>query len=666
MKLGRALLSLVLSAGLALSGLSDARIPHGGGGGTTTVYGYDGTITATSSGTLVNGHGTTVQLRGANIQQSAFFMIQQTSPTICSTGVVDASGGLNVNDQAAACTGSGAGTKLTATGPNTTFMAPWKFNTVRVGINEANWLGYTVYNMTGSSGSPTLTSTNPDNYGIYTNLSYPNQIAAQVAELNAAGYYVILTLAGTHPGLLGTTGQDAMADQDHSIQLWQSVAAMFGYPNGTALKRNGGNVDNRAVIFELFNEPFPSEALTFQGGFDNGYYQNNTPFVHLAGLPVTHVSGTCTNGEAFTATNGTAGTIMDVYTNTTTGYASSGLTYMNVYNVTGTNTSGNLFSTAVPIPVGTTVTGSSSSCSYTIANVNSGQYGWYVAGNQQLLSAIRTAGAGNVVLSTGNQYAHDLDDWQTYMAGQDTTAPTGWVSGGFGTWTSQEGAHWHPYPPYSWISGVAIQSGGSSYAVNDTILLPMDESGGASSNSVYWQAQLKVTSVSSGVITGVSINTYTGGTPGVAGGNTGQFANSNLGGTYYNQLLPSNPVGQYSSSGSGTGATFNLTFTSGSTLGQANIYSSLATVAAIKTAGYPVVMDEEGEHTGTGIVGSPWMANLTSWADTNGISLVAYAYTPSGGWYNVNGYDFSLELSTHTYTPGFGAFFYNWTSTHSP
>jgi hypothetical protein len=635
-------------------------------------FGFDGSISVGSSGNLVNGHGTTVQLRGANIQQSAFFMIQQSSPTIGSTGVVDASGGLNVNDQAAVTSGSGAGTVLTATGPNTTFMAPWKFNTIRVGINEANWLGYSVYQMTGTSASPVMSGAqNPDNFGIFTNLSYPNQIISQVSQLTAAGYYVILTLAGTHPGLLSTCQQDVMADQDHSIQLWQSVAAVFGYPNGTALIRNGGTVANRAVIFELFNEPFTnSDTTAYTGGFINGYYQNGSPFVHLTGLPVTGLSGTFTPGESFTATNGTAGKVANYYVNTTTGLASSGTTFLHVYNVTGTNTSGNLFTTAIPIPVGTTITGSSSGATAQISSLNSGQFGWYVAGNQQMLSAIRTAGAGNVVLCSGTNFAHQLSGWLTNMAGTDTTAPAGWVSGGFGAWTSQLGAHWHPYPAFSQITAVTVQSGGSGYAVNDTILLPMDESGGANSGGVYWQAQLKVTGVSGGVINGIAINPYTGGTPGVAGGQNGITGNSS-GGVYSNLLIPSNPVAQSTTSGSGSGATFNLTFTNISAGGGAEV-SNLPGIVAIKTAGYPVALTETGEHTGTGIVGAPWMAELTSWADTNGISVVTYAYTPNIGWFNAQGYDFTLALSTltggayRTPSPGYGVFMFNWLSTHSP
>lgn len=80
---------------------------------------------------------------------------------------------------------------------------------------------------------------------------------------------------------------------------------------------------------------------------------------------------------------------------------------------------------------------------------------------------------------------------------------------------------------------VTIAAGGASYAVNDTIHL-----GG--SVTPFQAAILKVTGVSTGAVTSVSVQT-----PGIYPGG-----------------VPSNPVPQASSSGSGTGATFNLTWDS--------------------------------------------------------------------------------------------------------
>jgi hypothetical protein len=83
---------------------------------------------------------------------------------------------------------------------------------------------------------------------------------------------------------------------------------------------------------------------------------------------------------------------------------------------------------------------------------------------------------------------------------------------------------------FSEAGSVAIASGGVGYAVNDTITLgPL---------GIY--ATIKVTSVSGGVITGATIQTK----PQVQ-----------------TKFLPTNPVPQVLSSGGGTGASFNITWT---------------------------------------------------------------------------------------------------------
>lgn len=84
----------------------------------------------------------------------------------------------------------------------------------------------------------------------------------------------------------------------------------------------------------------------------------------------------------------------------------------------------------------------------------------------------------------------------------------------------------------SGVSAVAIANGGSGYAVGDRITL----TGGTFSTA----AVIGVTSVSSGAITGAFVRV-----PGVY------------------QTNPTNPVSQGSTTGGGTGATFNLTFNAG-------------------------------------------------------------------------------------------------------
>jgi hypothetical protein len=142
-------------------------------------------------------------------------------------------------------------------------------------------------------------------------------------------------------------------------------------------------------------------------------------------------------------------------------------------------------------------------------------------------------------------------------------------------------------------------------------------------------------------------------------------AGSPVGGAYCNLMLPSNPVPQYSSSGKGTGANFNLAFTAVGGTGWPN-YSHWSSAAALTTTpGVPVVITETGEHYGIGVSGSPWMSELTSFCDRDGISLVAFAYTPSHVWNDLKGGDLALIDGSHNPTPGYGAFMYNWFTTHN-
>ena len=62
-------------------------------------------------------------------------------------------------------------------------------------------------------------------------------------RLNAAGIIAIVNLHFSAPGATVPDDQSPMADADHSPAFWRSVATTFK--------------TNHAVIFDLFNEPFP-------------------------------------------------------------------------------------------------------------------------------------------------------------------------------------------------------------------------------------------------------------------------------------------------------------------------------------------------------------------------------------------------------------------------
>ncbi len=106
-------------------------------------------------------------------------------------------------------------------------IASWHADAVRVPLNEDCWLGL--------NGQPS--------YG--TQAGYQQAIESWVADLNAAGLYVILDLHWSAPGTLDADGQRPMPD-DHSVAFWTSVASTFK--------------DNPAVVFDAFNEPYSPAA----------------------------------------------------------------------------------------------------------------------------------------------------------------------------------------------------------------------------------------------------------------------------------------------------------------------------------------------------------------------------------------------------------------------
>jgi len=101
----------------------------------------------------------------------------------------------------------------------------WHANVVRLPLNEQCWLG--------------INGINPS----YSGANYRNAVAGYVNLLNQNGLYVILDLHWSAPGTTLATHQVPMPDQDHSPAFWSSVASTFK--------------GNDAVIFELFNEPWP-------------------------------------------------------------------------------------------------------------------------------------------------------------------------------------------------------------------------------------------------------------------------------------------------------------------------------------------------------------------------------------------------------------------------
>ena len=107
-------------------------------------------------------------------------------------------------------------------------MEKWKINVVRIPMNEDCWLGINGADAT------------------HGGAAYRDAIVGWVALAHKHGMYAILDLSWTSPGTHKSEGQQPMADADHSVDFWKSVATTFK--------------SDPAVIYDLFNEPFLNHA----------------------------------------------------------------------------------------------------------------------------------------------------------------------------------------------------------------------------------------------------------------------------------------------------------------------------------------------------------------------------------------------------------------------
>lgn len=211
----------------------------GTGGGTTTPPATTGALAVrVLGGQFVDGGNNKIQLRGVNYSGYEFGPIQ----------------GWTGNDPSGAQAGQ-------AGGPNINALKTWKVNTLRIPLNEASWLGYSCTDAGG-------TVHNPDPAG-----NYKSSVANVVSQATAAGIYVILDLHWAAPGTMCPMLQGQMANADHSLAFWTSVANLYK--------------NNPAVMFELFNEPF----FNFDFSGDAWAYMMKGTGGSFSGYPATGSNG---------------------------------------------------------------------------------------------------------------------------------------------------------------------------------------------------------------------------------------------------------------------------------------------------------------------------------------------------------------------------------------
>jgi len=119
----------------------------------------------------------------------------------------------------------------------------WKANIVRIPLNQDFWFGY-------DNGVGTSSATQNTTY----ETNYRNYVTGVVNAASALNCYVELDLHWSGNGNWGsstTVDQQSMPDEN-SVAFWQSLATTFG--------------NNPAVMFDLYNEPFPTAWSTWENG----------------------------------------------------------------------------------------------------------------------------------------------------------------------------------------------------------------------------------------------------------------------------------------------------------------------------------------------------------------------------------------------------------------
>lgn len=104
-------------------------------------------------------------------------------------------------------------------------IAAWHTNAIRIPLNEDCWLG--------------INGVDPK----FAGQNYQKAVVDYVNLVNSLGQIAIVELHWNAPGTIPADKQAPMPDADHTPAFWKSMAETFK--------------DNSAVIFDLFNEPYP-------------------------------------------------------------------------------------------------------------------------------------------------------------------------------------------------------------------------------------------------------------------------------------------------------------------------------------------------------------------------------------------------------------------------
>ena len=151
------------------------------------------------------------------------------------------------------------------------------------------------------------------------------------------------------------------------------------------------------------------------------------------------------------------------------------------------------------------------------------------------------------------------------------------------------------------VTAAAVSTGGTGHAVGDILTLAGTPSG---SPPIGAPAQLQVTAVSGGVITGVSVVNTVGGVGSSPSGTT-----EVIGGSYF--AAQANPVAMASSTGAGVGAKFTLSYGSAGPQRVILTNQEFATMSYIQDVVDPNVMDDQFQEAYVSVLGARVVMALT-------------------------------------------------------
>jgi hypothetical protein len=381
------------------------------------LVGASGKVFATSSGS--SGSGLAVSVSGNTLINAAYgssgSQIQLRGADMSALEFVGVQGFSNVNEWG-------------GVEPAWGVYQTWKPNCIRMPLNVASWLGLTCQTAdanpaTSFSGTNVLADPQGD---------YKQTVIDGIAQAQQVGCYVILDLHWSAPQVTlgGSTqyilanGQPEFANSSTDITFWTSIANYFGtQATPQTSSTTAATALSSGTVYTILTPG--STNWTAVGAANNN-----------AGTVFTATGAGTGSGVANYGSISNAGILFELFNEP----------YMDDY-ASGSTLYG------LMLNGGTVATYHWAIGAYSVAPTG----GVGIAGYQQMLNAIRTTGAQNVIIANGPSFTQSIENYAQYT-------PTDTLG------TPQVCVGWHPYPngTYNYSNGdvygkIGADSGGGTY-----------------------------------------------------------------------------------------------------------------------------------------------------------------------------------------------------------